>query len=133
MTDQEQKLGELVKQHVVLDQMISKYSRDIDNIFVSTCPDKVASLTEALQYAGEVRKAKELKDQFVGMKLQANKQLSEVEAEIIQLVPVENTWIKVGNYAVGTYTDSWGGIHTKLEIRDWAEDLPKLHNRLNYP
>ena len=61
------------------------------------------------------------------------KQMAALGKQILNLLKVKNAWVKAGDYAVGFYCDTWGGMHYELEVRRWSEDLPKLPDHTYYP
>lgn len=133
MTEQEIKLEELVKQYVALEGMTSGYKQQLESIPAIENPVKVASLTEALQYSDAVAKRQARLDELHGLRYKTEKELIKVTKQLIQLIPVSNCWIRAGDYAIGCYTDAWGGNHTELAIKPWRDDLEPLKDRMNYP
>lgn len=129
--EQEQKLEELVKQYVAFSEMIESYEKEIKAIPADPSPAKVTSLTEALQYAGTIRVNKERRANLIALGNKASGMKHKIGEEIIALIPMPLVWIKVGKWAVGTYTMSGGRTipKTELSVEPWEDKLPPLYNR----
>ena len=61
------------------------------------------------------------------------KQQATLGKEILNLLPVANAWIRVGDYAVGFHYDTWGGGHYEIRVEAWSDHLPDLSDHTDYP
>lgn len=131
----EQEMVVLIERHFALNSKEAILHAELKELVASfkITPSSFTSLDEARKCEAIIKDKRNLQENIeraLGLVQHENHYLL---ADIQSNIPFENVWVKIGKWAVGLYSSSWGGNHTELSIREWAEDLPKLKDHTYYP
>lgn len=91
---------------------------------------------EAIESAARIGESRKEHKRWEEEKEKLEAEIKREKEGIIGMLPFKNTWIKVNildkSYGVGFYHDSYGGLHSKLEIMAWSSEMPELNDQLDY-
>jgi hypothetical protein len=59
-------------------------------------------------------------------------EIDNLRAQIAANLPVSNSWVKIGNYAVVKFYSAWGGMHAEVVIQKWEEGLAPLPDQTEF-
>ena len=133
MTQQEFELK--VKEYLAANEALSKANNNYVTL-QSTHPERnnqYPNLEEAAlfekNYKGHIAKEEAAETNVNWLK---NNRRS-IECAIIAAIPMKNTWIKAGEWAVAYRFNAWGSGYNEIEVVKWNNDLGKWSDKTDYP
>lgn len=133
MTEQSQaNLESLVKNYLATKDQHKDICERHQNLKAPESPISVADLAELKRLSLLRTKYKVEKTELETKRQEISRQLSNQESDIILQIPVKCVWVKVGELAVSTYYDVWGGGHMELDIKPWSDNLPEQTDKTYY-
>lgn len=130
-TDEE--LAKLLRHYLDLDTLLLHNKTDIEALQGPGRLVRTNSLKGAQDHARAEKNYWEKKTDLEDKRRRLYDELHAFSVAIMNSIPVSCAWVKVGDYAVGKYYSAWGGGHYELSIKQWADDIPELHDQTYFP